>query len=105
MLAYVDVPLTCCLEAGVVRRAVVHCQVCVACMSHELFYHAHIHKLYVKKSAAAAVVKQGIALHCRGVVDTSLSILRPVPLIGALADKAGEILYGIQQYYTYTSAS
>ena len=44
-------------------------------------------------------------LICRGVVNTSLRVLRPVPLIGVLADKAGEILYGVQQYYTYTSAS
>lgn len=42
---------------------------------------------------------------CRGIVDTALNVLRPVPLIGSLAEKAGEILYGIQQYYTYTSAS
>ncbi len=42
---------------------------------------------------------------CRGVVDLSLSVLRPVPLVGSLAEKAREILYGIQQYYTYTSAS
>ena len=41
----------------------------------------------------------------RGVVESTLSLVRPVPLIGALAEKAGEILFGIQQYYTYTSAS
>ena len=44
-------------------------------------------------------------LVCRGVVESTLSLVRPVPLIGALAEKAGEILFGIQQYYTYTSAS
>ncbi|KAL3158298.1 hypothetical protein ABBQ38_010542 [Trebouxia sp. C0009 RCD-2024] len=43
--------------------------------------------------------------YTKGLVDASLSIMRPVPLFGALANKAGEILYGIQQYYTYTSAS
>lgn len=43
--------------------------------------------------------------YTKGVVDTALSVLRPVPLFGTLAEKAGEILYGIQQYYTYTSAS
>lgn len=31
--------------------------------------------------------------------------LRPVPLLGSLADKAAEILFGVTQYYTYTSAS
>lgn len=43
--------------------------------------------------------------YTKGVVDLSLSVLRPVPLVGSLAEKAREILYGIQQYYTYTSAS
>ena len=31
--------------------------------------------------------------------------LKPVPGVGMLSDKAAEILFGIQQYYTYTSAS
>lgn len=51
------------------------------------------------------ILGQRILLTCRGIVDSILKILRPVPLFGVLFDKAGEILYGIQQYYTYTSAS
>ena len=41
----------------------------------------------------------------RGVADTALGLLQPIPLVGLLAGKASEILFGIQQYYTYTSAS
>ena len=33
------------------------------------------------------------------------AVLKPVPVVGMLSDKAAEILCGIQQYYTYTSAS
>jgi len=38
-------------------------------------------------------------------VETAQVWLRPVPLLGSLAGKATEILYGITNYYTYTSAS
>ena len=31
--------------------------------------------------------------------------LQRVPLLGTLSNKAIEILFGIQEYYTYTSAS
>lgn len=46
-----------------------------------------------------------VACICRGVANTALTLLQPIPLVGLLAGKAGEILFGIQQYYTYTSAS
>ena len=41
----------------------------------------------------------------RPVVEGAQARLRPVPLLGSLAGKAAEILFGITQYYTYTSAS
>ena len=41
----------------------------------------------------------------RPAVETAQVWLRPVPLLGSLAGKAAEILYGITNYYTYTSAS
>jgi hypothetical protein len=41
----------------------------------------------------------------RPAVETAQAWLRPVPLLGSLAGKAAEILCGITQYYTYTSAS
>ncbi len=41
----------------------------------------------------------------RPAVETAQVWLRPVPLLGSLAGKATEILYGITNYYTYTSAS
>eukprot|EP00884_Botryococcus_braunii_P008745 jgi/Botrbrau1/17872/Bobra.0845s0005.1 len=41
----------------------------------------------------------------RGAVETVERGLRPFPLIGWAVGKGAEILNGIQQYYTYTSAS
>lgn len=41
----------------------------------------------------------------RPVVEGAQARLRPVPLLGSLAGKAAEILFGVTQYYTYTSAS
>ncbi|KAK9820920.1 hypothetical protein WJX74_007731 [Apatococcus lobatus] len=41
----------------------------------------------------------------RPAVGYALTWLRPVPLVSSIAEKACEILYGIQQYFTYTNAS
>lgn len=41
----------------------------------------------------------------RPAVGYALTWLRPVPLVSSVAEKASEILYGIQQYFTYTNAS
>lgn len=44
-------------------------------------------------------------LECRKGIRLGQRALRPVPIAGSLADKAAEIIHGIQQYYTYTNAS
>ena len=41
----------------------------------------------------------------RPAVGYALTWLRPIPLVSSIAEKACEILYGIQQYFTYTNAS
>ncbi|KAK9812655.1 hypothetical protein WJX72_001406 [[Myrmecia] bisecta] len=43
--------------------------------------------------------------YTRRGVSTVQRIAHPIPLLGTLASKAVEILFGIQQYYTYTGAS
>ena len=46
-----------------------------------------------------------IGAECRPPVERVHSWLQRLPLVGSLSNKATEILFGIQDHYTYTSGS
>ena len=56
-------------------------------------------------AAGAAEVGVAEALSAEAGVAAGRAVTRPIPLVGSLVEKAVEILLGIQQHYTYTSAS
>lgn len=61
--------------------------------------------VFGQESRVAKILLMGVEGRRRNVVEGFERRLRPLPLVGWAVSKGAEILNGIQQYYTYTSAS
>ena len=68
-----------------------------------------VHQVLAAPELTMPAAGKGVLSHasvcCRPPVERLHGSLQRLPLLGTLSNKAIEILFGIQEYYTYTSAS